>query len=213
MSRSFTVAAILGGSLVAASAQAPAPTPSPAPTARMFSDVEINAFIGDGKGSGGLTLGQSMAMNHSGLVITLYSPPTWFRHQFQLAKREMRPFGPADVLEEWRRDVWRLHAEPDFPEKLTGPDIKLYANNVTHAVIRDQYKTIVIQPLIKVPFQRSNQSAMSSLTLTGMDFEFPSGAVLELWGKTQDRRFWVTVIGDNSTYDWEIKDKHFKDLK
>lgn len=87
-------------------------------------------------------------------------------------------------------------------------------SSVSHVVIHDKAKKFVIQPLSKEPLTESVQNMMgASLSYEGIHAVFPGDQVRQLWGPKQDQQFWITVIGPNWRYDFEIKKKHFNKLQ
>jgi hypothetical protein len=180
--------------------------------AQPLTDDQIAAIIRDpGKAEPGLHLDEAFNLAASGFVIDVYSPAAWLRLQAQKAKREMRPFTPADVDAEMRADVWRVKAFPSMPRRLHDT---IAVSSVSHVVIRDKSAATVIQPLTKSPFPHSAQNALgASVSYDGLDAGFPGEAVRGLWGERSDRPFWISVIGPDWKYDFEIKPKHFDKLK
>jgi hypothetical protein len=175
-----------------------------------LSDAEVQAVL-DSTGSDGLHLREGFNLFASGFAVDIWTPQTWIRHQAAVAAKEMRPFGLQDVTPEMRARVWRVAVAPSTPDKITQPQ---NGSSVTHVVFRTKDKSIVVQPLTKTPETETVQNALgAALAYQGMVLTFPDADVRELWGPKQDRQFWITVIGDNETYDFEIKRKHFERLE
>lgn len=179
-------------------------------TTAPLSDAEVEAAL-NSTGGDGLHLREGFNLLASGFVVDIWTPQTWIRHQAAIAAKEMRPFGEADVTPEMRQRVWRVEVAPSTPDKITQPE---NGSSVSHVVFRTKDKSIVVQPLTKEPTTDTVQNAMgAALSYEGMSLTFPDADVRELWGPKQDKQFWITVIGDNETYDFEIKKKHFERLK
>lgn len=179
-------------------------------TAQPLTDAQIAAALVTPERTGGVRLGETWNTS-SGFRVAVYSPIAWIRHLKAQAQKEMRPFTLADVTEDMRADVWRLKVSPSVPRKMNDT---LGASSVSHAVLRNQNKTVVIQPLTKEPFAETVQSMGGAhLTYEGMDLTFPGEAVRALWGPQQDQEFWISVVGPDRKYDFEVKDKYFDKLK
>jgi hypothetical protein len=179
-------------------------------SAQPLADAEVQAVL-NSQGSDGLHLREGFNLLASGFVVDIWTPETWIRHQAAVAAKEMRPFGLQDVTPEMRERVWRVEVAPSTPDKITEPQ---NGSSVSHVVFRTKDKSIVVQPLTKEPTTDTVQNAMgAALSYQGMSLTFPDADVRELWGPKQDKQFWITVIGDNETYDFEIKKKHFERLK
>jgi hypothetical protein len=179
-------------------------------TTAPLSDAEVETVL-NSTGGDGLHLREGFNLLASGFVVDIWTPQTWIRHQAAIAAKEMRPFGEADVTPEMRQRVWRVEVAPSTPDKITQPE---NGSSVSHVVFRTKDKSIVVQPLTKETTTDTVQNAMgAALSYEGMSLTFPDADVRELWGPKQDKQFWITVIGDNETYDFEIKKKHFERLK
>ena len=156
-------------------------------------------------------MGEAFNMSASGFRIEMYSPSAWMRHMAYIAKTEMRPFGVADATDDMRADVWRIKAWPSTPTKINN---RVASSSVSHVVVRNKDKTIVVQPLTETPFPHAVQNAMgASLAFEGMELPFPGAGVRELWGAKSDQPFWISVIGPDWKYDFEVKPKHFEKLR
>jgi hypothetical protein len=158
-----------------------------------------------------LHLTEALNLYATGYSVDVYSPIAWVQHLAQTAKHELRPFGVSDVTEDMRADVWHVIASPSTPRELNN---RAGSASVSHVVIRNENKSVVIQPLGKEPFDGSVQNGFgASLAYTGLSLTFPGDGIRELWGPKQDREFIVSVIGDRWKYDFTIKKKHFQQLQ
>lgn len=161
--------------------------------------------------SAGLTMTEAFNMSASGFRIQVYSPIAWIRAEAIRARQEMRHFTIADITPEMRADVWRVKAYPSTPRKV---DETFSVSSVSHVVIRNRDKTVIIQPIEKVPFPHTLQTLGGmTLTLEGLDLEFPGAEVAKLWGERQSTPFWISVVGPDWKYDYEVKAKHFERLR
>lgn len=198
----YFAAVVLGILAITASDQASEPPIDQAAIEQVITKPGRNA---------GLRMGEAFNMSASGFRVEVYSPIAWIRSEAIRAKEEMRPFTISDVTPEMRADVWRVKAYPSTPDKV---DQKFSVSSVSHVVIRNKDKTVIIQPIKKKPFPHTLQT-LGGMTLTfeGLDLTFPGGEVAKLWGDKQNQSFWISVVGPDWKYDFEVKAKHFARLK
>lgn len=197
MHRLFVLWLLLGGAVVSG--------------AQQLTDADVNAAISQSSKYKPVHLVETLNLSSSGYKIEIYSPIAWVKTQAAKAKHEMRPFATDAVDDQMRADVWRIMAWPSTPRKINDTAT---ASSVDHVVLRNKSSTIVIQPLTKEPFEDHVQNAFGAgYTYTGLLATFPGDGVRELWGPNKDQPFWVSVIGQHWKYDFEIKDKHFAQLK
>lgn len=169
-----------------------------------------------GKGNyAGLSLGEAFNIDCTGFRITVWSPTAAILGQARKARQEMRPpLTIADIDADTLAGAWRVAATASTPTKMQNMN-RACADSVSHVVLRNKDKSIVIQPITKAPSDNTIRNGLgAAYTFTGIDATFPGAGVMELWGPKQDQPFWVSVIGVRGwKYDFEIKEKHFASLK
>jgi hypothetical protein len=152
------------------------------------------------------------APSSAGFSLQIYTPISWIEQQAANAAKEYRSFAASDVTDDMRESVLRVIVNPDTPTQVTAEGMR-GTQSVSHVVLRDESKAIVVQPTFKEPFTKEVSNAMGGKAVyQGVLVKFPLDAVKELRGKNGDREFFVTVIGDNKERDFKVKKKHFERL-
>ena len=147
-----------------------------------------------------------------GVSLRLYTPTTWVEQQASNAAKEYRPFVISDITEEMLESVLRVMVYPDKPTRMTGAGMAA-ASSVEHVVLRNQEKTLVVQPASKEPFTDTASSALRDMAYHGLVATFPLDAVRELRGPKGDREFFIVVVGEGTKEkEFKVKEKHFERL-
>ena len=149
-----------------------------------------------------------------GFSIDVYTAPTWIGHQANLASHMMKPFTVADVTPDMEADVIRVVAYPSTALNVTGPGLA-QASNVTHVVLEDATKKVVIQPIAETTLTQELDSALRSASVYGKVAFFSKADVDRIRGLDGKGEFFVTVLGDNvlmSRKYFKVKAKDFTRL-
>lgn len=213
-------------------AQTILPNPVAAAPLVTFSDGQINRMIqvatkDNGKWSmhsPGLSLFDRWAAvqamsdktgeTSAGFSVTIYTAPSWIEYQATLALHLMEPFTPASVTPDMRQDVVRVIAYPSTATALTGAGLA-DTSNVSHVVMQDATRKVVIQPTSETVVDQTQDSALRSATTHGISAVFAQADVLRIRGADGKGEFFVTVIGDNARRahkDFKVKSKDFDQL-
>src|SRR5262245_60369771 len=89
-----------------------------APSLAFAQDAKVAQAISMSAKFKPVRLGEAFNLAAVGFEIELYSPIAFIQSLAQKAKREMRPFGVADVSAELREDVWRIKVWPSMPRRI-----------------------------------------------------------------------------------------------
>ena len=153
--------------------------------------------------------GPNAQTSGTGFSLRVYTPQTWITHRAAEAKRLYLPFTAADVTEDDLAPVLRVMVFPDTPTRLTGPDMAA-AQSADHVVLRDEQKTLVVQPLGITPFEQSLSSALRDRVYAGVTATFDLLALDAL--RQANKEFLVVVVGEHGERTFKIKTKHFERL-
>jgi hypothetical protein len=147
-----------------------------------------------------------------GFSIRVYSPMTWIEQMAADAAKRYQPFSVADITEDMLSPVLRVVVFPDKPTRLTGAGLA-QASSVEHVVLRDEAKTIAVQPLAERPFSDVASSALRDAAYEGVQATFALDELGPLRGPRGDREFYIVVVGNGTAEKaFKIKQKHFERL-
>jgi hypothetical protein len=150
----------------------------------------------------------------SGFSLNVYAAPSWIEHKAIESAHLMETFTPASVTPDMRMDVIRVLAWPSTTVALTGGGLD-DTSNVSHIVMQDVTRTIVIQPIAESDVTEEENSARRSVTVHGKAAVFAQADVKRIRGADGEGEFFITVIGDNerrSRKDFKVKSKDFDKL-
>lgn len=148
----------------------------------------------------------------TGFSLRVYTPRTWVEQVASNAAKEYRPFAVSDIIEEMLEPVLRVIVYPDKPTTLSGQGIR-NASSAEHVVLRDDKKTMVVQPITVEPFTDTVSSALRDAAYQGVEAKFPLDALRELRGPKGDREFLIIVVGAGTREkEFRVKEKHFERL-
>jgi hypothetical protein len=175
-----------------------------------LSDTDVQAALSTASTKfSPLRLSEFVLDDVTGFRLVVYPPAVWIRSAATTAKRELRPFTLTDVTEEMRSNVWHMRVFPSTPTKINAG-----GTSVDHVVMRSKADATVLQPLTKEPFEDTVQNAFGAkATYSGVLATFDGKEVDELWGAKHDQPFLITVIGRGRKSDFEVKQKHFEQLR
>jgi hypothetical protein len=202
-----------------AAAPAAAPAAPAAPVSPLMSqpealfDVDAVIALGLKKKCAGLTLSSTFAsalIGLNGWRIVIHSPQTWVQTLACEAAAKYMPFTRADIAPEDLRDVLRVVAFPNTPEKMSARNL---AENVKHVVVRDAKKKEAIQPLMIARFDDTVGNAFGAeLTFYGQRAVFSLPEIARLRALDPKSEFIITVVGDGDQKDFKVKGHHFDNL-
>jgi hypothetical protein len=148
----------------------------------------------------------------TGFSLRVYTPKTWIEQQASNAAKEYRPFVVADITEEMLEPLLRVVVYPDKPTVISGQGMR-NSQSVQHVVLRDEKKTLVVQPISKEPFSDVASSALRDMAYEGIIATFPLDAVRTLRGPSGDKEFLIVVVGEGrQEKEFKVKEKHFERL-
>jgi hypothetical protein len=103
-----------------------------------------NALAAMGNNAGNTTSG-------TGFSLVLYTPKTWVAQQASNAAKRYEPFTVESITSDMLSPVLRVIVHPDTPTQISGAGMR-YTSSVEHVVLRDEAKTLVVQPSSDRPF-------------------------------------------------------------
>ena len=128
------------------------------------------------------------------------------------AAKRYESFTVENITTDMIRPVLRVIVHPDTPTQISGPGMR-NTSSVEHVVLRDEAKTLVVQPSSERPFTETVSSALRDVAYQGLEATFLLPSVNELRGPKGDKEFLVVVIGNGRTErTFKIKKKHFERL-
>lgn len=141
-----------------------------------------------------------------GFSINVFTPITWIRQMSANAAKEYRTFTRTDVTEEMKLPVMAVVV---YGRK--GKDYQeIFGESVQHVVIRNESRSMVIQPHSIDSFSDGQQNIFgASEEYIGKQAMFYLQDVTRLRKESPDGEFFITVIGEKSEKDFKIKKKHF----
>ena len=147
----------------------------------------------------------------SGYTIYVYTPESWIELKAVQARREMLPFGLADVTPEMRLPYIHVLASPSKPEYLNAGGMGM-ASSVHRVVLSSTDRSDVVQPLSESHGEVELNSALRSFTQASAGAVFSLADVERLRSEDPNREFFVVVVGDNQNKYFKVKTKFFKQL-
>ena len=197
---------------------------APVAEAHALSDAEVVAAIEKGShlkpSQIGLTLNDvqtavfsGMACKtcgQSGYTVTIYTPEKWIEHLASDAKRELAPFGVADVTDDMRQSVLRVVAMPSQARYITGAGLA-GSSSVHRVVLADKSKKDLIQPVSNEQGTVQGNSAFRSAEYTSALTTFAMSDVARIRGDDEGE-FFVVVVGDHQNKYFKVKTRMFKSL-
>jgi hypothetical protein len=172
-----------------------------------------------GRAFGNAITSLNNSMNHrydptgsTGFSLRVYTPRTWVEQLASNAAKEYRPFVIADITDEMLEPILRVIVYPDKPTYISGAGMA-GTSSAEHVVLRNEAKTLTVQPMSKEPFTDTASSAMRDMAFQGIVAKFPLDAVRELRGANGDKEFFIVVIGAGTKEKtFKVKGKHFEHL-
>jgi hypothetical protein len=147
-----------------------------------------------------------------GFSLVLYTPKTWVAQMASNAAKRYEAFTVDNITSDMISPVLRVIVHPDTPTQISGAGMR-NTSSVEHVVLRDEAKTLVVQPSSDRPFSETVSSALRDVTYEGIEVTFLLTSVNELRGPNGDKEFLVVVIGRGRTErTFKIKKKHFERL-
>jgi len=145
----------------------------------------------------------------SGFSIRVYTPLAWIEQQGSDAAKEFRPLQIADIGEEDRAPVLRVLVFPDKAFAVFGAG---GTSSVQHVVLRDEKKTVAVQPMSVEPFGESTANAMGGhQEYVGIKTTFSLADLEKVRGSSGTAEFLVTIIGEGKRErTFKVKTKDFK---
>jgi hypothetical protein len=192
--------------------------------AQRLTDDQVRQAIARGNGKRhqiGLTLNDKQTAffsalrcqtcGQSGYTITIYNPEQWIELGAEQAKKEMQPFGLADVTDQMRAPALHVIALPSQAEHLTGSGIA-GSSSVHRVVLSDTGRQITIQPLAVSLSTLQSNSALRSFEYTMASTEFSMSDVARLRDSDRKGEFFIVVVGDNQNKFFKVKSRDFRML-
>jgi hypothetical protein len=154
------------------------------------------------------------AMGSSGFWLEAWTPAAWIAQLASTAAKEYRPFTGESVTDEMIEPVFRVIVHPDTPSEVTAAGVA-GTRSVQHVVLRNESRTLVVQPTSTKPNTVEVANAMGGrVSYVGIEAMFPLDGLRELRGPRGDREFIITVIGTNGNEkNFTVKEKHFSHMK
>jgi hypothetical protein len=147
----------------------------------------------------------------SGYTIFVYTPETWIELQAVQARREMLPFGVADVTPEMRLPYIHVLASPSKADYLNANGMAM-ASSVHRVVLSSTDRTDVVQPLSESHSTIESNSALRSFTQASAGAVFSLEDVERLRSKDEKGEFFIVVVGDNLNKYFKVKTRFFNQL-
>lgn len=147
----------------------------------------------------------------TGYTIFVYTPESWIELQAVQARREMLPFGLADVTPEMRMPYIHVLASPSAAEYLNANGMGM-ASSVHRVVLSSTDNTDVVQPLSESHSTVETNSALRSFTQASAGAVFSLGDVERLRSKDPKGEFFIIVVGDNLNKYFKVKTRFFNQL-
>lgn len=147
----------------------------------------------------------------SGYTILVYTPESWIELQVVQARREMKPFGVADVTPEMRLPYIHVLALPSTAAYLNASGMGM-ASSVHRVVLSSTDNTDVVQPLSESNSTVESNSALRSFTQSSAGAVFAMGDVERLRSKDPKGEFFIVVVGDNLNKYFKVKTRFFNQL-
>jgi hypothetical protein len=192
--------------------------------AQQLTDEQVRLAIERGAGKPhqiGLTLNDKQTFffsaiacrtcGQSGYTITVYNPEQWVELCAAQAKKEMEPFGVADVTDQMRAQDLHVVALPSRAEYLTGSGIA-GSSSVHRVVLNDTARQTTIQPLEVRRNTLQANSALRSFEYTMASAEFSLSDVARLRDSDPKGEFFIVVVGDNQNKFFKVKSRDFRIL-
>jgi hypothetical protein len=166
-----------------------------------LNDVQTNVFSGL----------MCKTCQTSGYTIYVYTPESWIELKAVQARREMLPFGLADVTPEMKLPYIHVVASPSKPEYLDAGGMGR-ASSVHRIVLSSTDRSDVVQPLSESHGEVELNSALRSFTQASAGAVFSLADVERLRSEDPNREFFVVVVGDNQNKYFKVKTRFFKQL-
>jgi len=147
----------------------------------------------------------------SGYTIFIYTPEQWIEFQAINARKEMLPFGIADVTPDMRRPALHVLALPSKAEYINGTGLSR-ASSVHRVVLSSTDRSETVQPLESTNGTVQDNSAFRSVDYTSAGATFAMGDVERLRSQDKNREFFIVVVGDNQNKFFKVKSRMFKEL-
>jgi hypothetical protein len=149
----------------------------------------------------------------SGFSLVVYTPIAWLRQQAARAAKEYRQMTAADVGDSFHEPILRVFVNPDTPNQVSARGM-VGTSSVQHVVLRDEKRSIAIQPLSKSVTSEEVSNAMGGrANFEGLIATFALDALREIRGAKGDAEFFITIVGTSGEErDFRVKRKHFADL-
>jgi hypothetical protein len=179
-----------------------------------LTDDDIATAVFEGRqriGTHGLQLRD--AAIRSRFRLQIHTPIAWIRQLASDAARDDRKFDVSDVTSEMREPILRVTAYSAFSESEAKAG-SAGVSWVRHVFLRNESRSIVVQPLSKLPFAEHVVNATGSKAISqGLRLTFPIDAMRELRGPSGDAEFFITVVGGRGEQKHlRITRKQFADL-
>jgi hypothetical protein len=147
----------------------------------------------------------------SGYTIYVYTPASWIELKAFQARREMLPFGLADVTPEMRLPYIHVLASPSQPEYLNASGMGM-ASSVHRIVLSSTDRSDVVQPLSESHDKVELNSALRSFTQASAGAVFSVADVERLRSEDPKGEFFLVVVGDNKNKYFKVKTRFFQQL-
>jgi hypothetical protein len=142
----------------------------------------------------------------SGFTVLIYTPKQWIEYNAALAHKHMRPFGPGDVTQDMRSSLLHVVALPSTPDSLNARNMSA-ASGVSHIVVCDNTRKIIIQPVVEQSHDVITSSALRDANYISMAAAFNTEEVKQLLGQGQDEWYIVVVGANDSRKFFKVKSK------
>jgi hypothetical protein len=199
--------------------------PAAALTVEPLTDAQVQASIDDAlhgkRHDVGVTLNDMQTLllsamacegcGVSGYTITVLTPEDYIEYLAVQARREMMPFGLADVTPQMRAPVLHIFAQPSTATNLTGAGLSL-ASSVHRVVLTDSGRSEIVQPLEVTTGTVESNSALRSFTYQSAGAVFPMSEVARLRAMDAKGEFFIVVVGDIQNKYFKVKERYAKML-